>query len=98
MRISNMNTKARLTLNKSSRKNHVNYLCKDWLDKEKTEKFMTLVKIMSKELGGIVKAFKYIELSGSIQTDLYKQKISVDTAKKILTSFKKFKLERLQND
>ena len=63
---------------------------KDWLDPEKTQKFKTLINIMAKNMGGLMKAYNFIGTNGNIQEEL-RTGISVDTAKKILKAYKKYK-------
>ncbi len=88
-----MDKKSRLSINKSL-KSHIDYRYKDWLDAEKTKKFKNLVEIMASDLGGLVKAYLKIGLSHTTQDNLLKNRISVDTAKIILSAFKKHKLEK----
>ena len=63
-----------------------------WLNDEQTKKFRKLVDLIANDLGGILKAFEYIGLSGSLQDSLYKNSITTDTATKILNAYKKHKL------
>jgi len=74
---------------------HMNNVCKDWLDPEKTKKFKTLVVLLAKEMGGLMLAYTYMGLHHTIQNEL-RTRITVGTAKKILNAYKKFKANPLE--
>lgn len=74
---------------------HMNNVCKDWLDPEKTKKFKTLVVLLAKEMDGLMLAYTYMGLHHTIQEEL-RTRITVGTAKKILNAYKKFKANPLE--
>lgn len=87
--------KKRIQQNRETAKSRGVQHATQWLVGEKAEKFMRLVEIVAKEVGGKVKAFNLLEIGTHLQDDLYHKRISENTAKKILKNYKRYKAGKL---
>ena len=71
--------------------------CEEWVPKNKVPSFKILFNYIRDNVGGHVKAIKYIPLSNGVVDRLYKGQLSKTSANKIMTSYREVKASNIKS-